>query len=119
MSVATINVHVSDDGALATLVVGGSVTIENIGDFRRALVEAFDLAARVSLDITGLEEVDITAAQVICSACKTAAASERCLAAEGELPECIIGLGKGIGATMGLPCKQNRNEPCNWFGGAK
>jgi anti-anti-sigma regulatory factor len=119
MSETTINVHVSDDSALATLTAGGCVTIENSGDLRLAFMDALERSTQVALDIRRLEEVDITAAQVICSACKTAAASGRYLVTEGELPECIINLGKGIGATMGLLCKQNRNEPCNWFGGAK
>lgn len=118
MGVATINVNVSDDGALATVVVVGSVTIENSVDLRQALVDVLGRAARIALDIGRMEEVDITAAQVICSACKTAVVLQRSLFMDGELPECIIGLGTSIGATMGLLCKQNRNEPCIWFGGA-
>jgi anti-anti-sigma regulatory factor len=119
MGVATINVNVSDDGVQARVTVSGSVTIENSVDFRQALMAAFDQAAWVALDIRRLDEADITAAQVICSACKTAAALERCLVAEGETPECLIDFGKSIGAPRGLACSQNNNESCNWFGGAR
>lgn len=119
MSEATINVHVSDDGALATVTAGGSVTIENSADLCRALMEAFDRSAMVALDIGSVEKADITAAQVICSACKTAASSQRQLVAEGEPSQCITDLGKGIGATMGMFCSHNRNETCIWFGGAR
>jgi anti-anti-sigma regulatory factor len=119
MSDAIIDVHLSDDGTQSTVVVGGSVTIENSEDFRLALAEALGKTARVALDIRKLEEVDITAAQVICSACKTAVVLQRSLVMEGNLPECIIALGKDFGATVSLLCRQNRNEQCSWFGGAQ
>jgi len=118
MGVATINVDVSDDGVQARVTVSGSVTIENSADFLQALAEAFRRTTRVALDISRLDQVDITAAQVICAACKTAAASERRLDREGELPESLLCLGRDTGAPMGLPCSENRNEPCCWFGGA-
>lgn len=118
MDVATINVDISGDGALATVAVAGSVTIVNSNDLRLAFMDVLDRAPQVSLDIRKLEEVDITAAQVICSACKTAAVLERSFVTVGKLPECLINLGKTIGAPQGVPCPQNHNEPCSWFGGA-
>ena len=119
MSGAAITMNVSDDGTQAMVHVAGALTVENIADFRQALVNALTSAARVVLDIAGVTEMDITAAQVICSACKTAAASQRRLIAEGDLPVSIQELGKGIGAPHGVPCCQNGNELCTWFGGAK
>lgn len=119
MSGATISMSVSEDGSQAKILVKGALTIENIAEFRQTLAGALDTSNQVVLDISEVHEVDITVAQTICSACKTAAASQRSLVAAGALPDCIQGLGKGIGAPHGVPCCQNHNEPCTWFGGTK
>jgi len=119
MSGATIAMNVADDSTHAKVLVKGSLTIDNIAEFRQTLVEALEASNRVVLDLGELQEVDITAVQTICSACKTAAASQRSLSAEGQIPDCFQEFGKGIGAPHGVPCCQNCNEPCTWFGGTK
>lgn len=118
MSEQRIIKNVAADGTTATVILGGSLTIEASAELRRLLGEALAEAPKVLLDARQLEGLDMTILQTICSACKTAAASGRLFQSEGELPDCVKALNNGIGAHMASPCRQNNDQSCIWFGGA-
>jgi anti-anti-sigma regulatory factor len=119
MSEQKITKTLAADGSTATLVLSGALNIETAAEFQRTLNEAILESSLVLLDARRLEELDISILQVICSACKTAAASKRRFIPEGELPACMKALNSGIGVSMELPCRQNNNESCVFFGGAR
>ena len=119
MSEQRIIKEVADDATTATVSLGGSLNIEAAAELRRVLGEALAEAPRILLDARQLEGLDITILQTICSACKTAAASGQLLLPEGEFPDCLKALNSGIGAHMALPCRQNNDQPCIWFGGTR
>lgn len=107
------------DGS-TTITLKGSLSIETSGELRRFLAEAMDESPQVNLNLQELESIDLTSLQVICSGCKTANAMGRGYDCESNaIPECISSIGKKLGAPQGLPCGQNSNKPCIWYGGIK
>ena len=97
---------------------GGRLTIETIADYLQRIRTGLAEADTVVLEFEPEVEMDITALQVLCSACKTAAASgKRCLH-RGPTPKALIELAAAAGAERHIPCG-NHNESCfRQFGGA-
>jgi anti-anti-sigma regulatory factor len=117
MDAATIKVNMSDNGELATVIVGETLTIETCTEFKQALSNALDTARQVVLDAHQLQQVDITSLQLICSACRAASSKGRFLAFENDIPSCIESLRTSIGANRSCPCL--RAESCKMVGGNK
>jgi anti-anti-sigma regulatory factor len=107
------------DASATTLTVDGALTIERSGEFRKTLMDALAGAQQVVLDVTQVQEIDIPGLQLICSACKTAAATGKVFSFTGQLPACLMELKDGIGACQNSPCSHNGNASCIWFGGVK
>lgn len=119
MSAYTIAKAANPDGSL-TVVLGGTLSIETSGELHRILTESLDESAQIMLDFSAVENIDITSMQVICAACKTAAEMGRGYDCEsGSIPDCIASFGSSIGGPQGLPCSQNNNKPCLWYGGIR
>lgn len=105
------------DTSTVTLVIDGALTIERSGEFRQTLRDALAGAQQVVLDVAQVQEIDIPGLQLICSACKTAAATGKVFTFAGQLPACLLELKNGIGACQNSPCSHNGNSSCIWFGG--
>lgn len=117
MNEQAIAKRIADDGSSVTLVLSGAFSIENVSELHAACVESLAEFPAVALDASGLESVDMTVIQVICSVCKTAAANNISLTLEGQVPDCVITLAAAFGAQVGAICHQNKNAACAWFGG--
>jgi anti-anti-sigma regulatory factor len=115
MEAATIKVTMSDNGELATVIVGETLTIETCAEFKQALSNALDTACQVVLDAHQLQQVDITSLQLICSACRKASSSNRLLAFENDIPSCVESLRTSIGSNRSCPCV--RTDSCKMAGG--
>ncbi|MCK4509148.1 MAG: STAS domain-containing protein [Desulfuromonadales bacterium] len=50
-----------------TLLVEGDMTINHIGDLKKRLVEAFDSAERVTVDVSSATAVDVAGIQLLCA----------------------------------------------------
>lgn len=119
MSIPTISLQVDPDSAAATVTLSGSLTIESSAELHRVLSESLNDSQKILLDMQHLKDIDMPSLQLICSACKTAVLQQRVLVCETPMPECVASLGRNLGASQGLPCNHNSNEPCIWFGGVK
>lgn len=110
----------SNSGGGTTVTLQGVLSIESSTELCQLLTEALDESAQISINLQNLEDIDLTSLQVICSACKTASATGRSFDCEfSVIPDCISAAGKHLGAPQGLPCGQNNNKPCIWYGGIK
>jgi len=119
MSDYSIAKNVNADGSI-TIVLGGSLTIENSGELHKILAESLDESPEVVLNLRALESIDMTSMQVICSGCKTAAIMGRGFECEPDsMSDCMVSFGSSIGGPQGLPCSQNNNKPCIWYGGIR
>ena len=119
MDAATIKVTMSDNGELATVMVGETLTIETCAEFKQALSNALDTARQVVLDAHLLQQVDITSLQLICSACRSASSRNSSITFGDYIPSCYEALRAVIGANQSTPCNNNRMGSCIWGGGTK
>ena len=109
MDAATIKITMSDNGELATVIVGEELTIETCTEFKEALSNALHAARQVVLDARQLQRADIASLQLICSACRSAASKGRSLCFENEMPDCMKSLRTTIGANRGFPCNHTKS----------
>jgi len=117
MAAQQITRRANSDGS-TTITLAGDLTIESCGTLKQILSEAMDETPQIILNLKNLESIDLTCLQLICSACKTANAMGRGFECEGNtLPEAVSCFGKSLGAPQGLPCGDNSNKPCIWYGG--
>jgi anti-anti-sigma regulatory factor len=115
MDAAAIEVTLSGNGELATVIIGETLTIETCAEFKQALSNALDSAPQVMLDTRLLRQIDITSLQLICSACKSALSRNRSLTFGNVIPDCIESLRTNIGAKRSYPC--NHTASCIMAGG--
>ncbi|RJX26206.1 MAG: hypothetical protein C4531_16010 [Desulfurivibrio sp.] len=105
-----------EDGSII-ISSGKRLTIETAADFTQRIQKALSSAVSVAVTFDAGVEVDITALQVLCSACKTAAAEEgKTFSYCGELPRALVDLITTCGAGFHGLCKQNNSRICIWFG---
>lgn len=96
---------------------GDRLTIESAADFQQLLRDALEAVQAVSLEFEPGVQIDITGLQLICSACKTAAARGANLLCQGTRPRALEDMIAAFGAQRHMACKQNMNSNCIWFGG--
>lgn len=66
---------------------GDKLTIETVAAFAQLIRKELSEASTVVLEFSESVELDITALQVLCSACKTASAEGKTIAYRGPLPK--------------------------------
>jgi len=120
MDPSTLSSSVQEDGSIL-INSGPRLTIENTIEFARLIREGLaDAKSKsVAVQFDPDLEVDITALQVLCSACKTAATMGKAFSCQGERPKALTELVAAAGAERHGGCKQNNDGPCLWFGGGK
>jgi hypothetical protein len=119
MSEYTIDKKANTDGSI-TIILGGSLSIETSGELHKILAESLDESPQVVLNLRALESIDMTSMQMICAGCKTAAKMGRGFDCEPDsMPVCMASFGSSIGGPQGLPCSQNDNKSCIWYGGIR
>lgn len=102
---------------MITINSGARLTIENAADFAKSIREALATSQRVAIEFAANVEVDVTALQILCSACKTAATEGKSLIRQGATPESLQQLITAAGAQrLGL-CQHDNGNLCIWFGG--
>lgn len=98
---------------------GDRLTIESAGEFAQLIREGLEASQHVSVEFEPDVEMDITGIQIICSACKTAAASGKNFSYQGARPSALADLIEACGVERHATCKQNNNSTCIWFGGVE
>lgn len=112
-----LNSFVRENGD--TIVTSGErLTIENASEFARIVDEALNTSHHVAIEFESSVELDITAVQILCAACKSAADSGRIFSFQGQQPQALTDIINSCGAERHSFCKQNNNSTCIWFGGA-
>jgi len=111
-----LNSSVRETGEII-ITSGDRLTIENAADFSRIVREALEASKNVALEFEAAVEIDITALQIICSACKSAAEIGSTFSCKGPKPQALADIIAGSGAERRAVCKHNNNSTCIWFGG--
>lgn len=98
---------------------GDRLTIENIADLLQRIRAGLTSSSTVVIDFKPNLEMDITALQVLCSACKTASAEGKRFAYRGPLPELLLELVPVTGSTNNGPRGDNGTSCFRQFEGAR
>lgn len=96
---------------------GDRLTIENASEFARIINEALNSSKNVAIEFESALEVDITGLQLICSACKSAAAKGCNFSYHGLMPPALTDMIIASGAARYTVCRHNNDSTCIWFGG--
>ncbi len=98
---------------------GDRLTIETIADFVQQIRSGLGEAATVIVEFRENVEMDITALQVFCSACQTAAAAGKKFVYRGPLPQTLVHLAAVAGSERHDYCKIDNPSCFRKFGGSK
>jgi anti-anti-sigma regulatory factor len=111
-----LNSYVRENGE--TIVTSGErLTIENALEFSRIISEALNASQHVAIEFEPSVEMDITAIQILCAACKSAAGRSKIFSYQGRRPQAMAEIINRCGAERHSACRQNDNSTCIWFGG--
>uniref|UniRef100_A0A831U6N1 Anti-sigma factor antagonist n=1 Tax=Geobacter metallireducens TaxID=28232 RepID=A0A831U6N1_GEOME len=105
------------EGGTLVLRVGGELTIPCAGQFREALLGAFDGAGKVIINLDGVRAVDITGLQLLCSAHRTANAREKGFGVEGVTNPAVAEAAGLAGFRRHVGCAADVGKTCIWIGG--
>ena len=90
---------------------GKRLTIETIADFVQSIRQGLAAAETVVIEFDPDIQMDITALQVFCSACKTAKAEGKMFLHRGPLPQALLDLAITSGSVRHEFCNNN-NPSC-------
>jgi ABC-type transporter Mla MlaB component len=102
-----------------TINSGERLTIETIGDFAALLRQSLGEKDTVFIEFDKNVELDITALQVLCSACQTAAAAGKKVMCHGPLPDSLRQLAATAGSERHDHCKIDSTSCFRKLGGLK
>jgi len=102
-----------------TINSGERLTIETIGDFAGRIRQSLGEKDTVFIEFDKNVELDITALQVLCSACRTAAAAGKKVMCRGHLPDSLGQLAATAGSERHDHCKIDSTSCFRKLGGFK
>lgn len=88
---------------------GDRLTIETIADFAQLISQGLKEVGSVVIEFKPDVELDITALQVFCAACKKATAEGKKFIHRGPLPKALSELVQAVGAVRHEPCENDNN----------
>lgn len=102
-----------------TLQIGaaGRLTIENVAELLGLLQEQLGQHDNTRLDLSALDEIDLTGVQLICSACRTSLEAGQRFNLTGDMPTVVQTAINTLGLQQQATCKHNADLPCIWCGG--
>ena len=98
---------------------GERLTIETIGDFAERIRKNLGENDTVFIEFQDDVELDITALQILCSACRTAAAAGKKIMCRGPLPDSLGQLAATAGSERHDHCKIDSTSCFRKLGGLK
>jgi anti-anti-sigma regulatory factor len=95
-----------------TLVLGNELRLEQAAQLRADMIEAFDKADDLALDVSEAQAVDLSFIQLICAAHRFAAASRKKLSWAGTMPSILMELLATAGVSPSKGC--SGHDHCLW-----
>lgn len=111
-----LNSSIRENGEII-ITSGDRLTIETAAEFSRIIREALEASKNIALQFEPVVDIDITALQVICSACKSSAVGGNTFSFLGPQPQALTDIIISSGVERHAICKHNNNSTCIWFGG--
>jgi anti-anti-sigma regulatory factor len=107
----------SDDGSILKINVAGRLAIDTAPELQHLLLEQSGTSASIQLDLSALEELDLSGAQLICSACRTSLDAHKRFNFSGTMSPDVKKSLAAIGLQRQMTCKHNDDLSCIWCGG--
>jgi anti-anti-sigma regulatory factor len=102
-----------------TVVVTGEMTIQNAGEIRDVLLQAFSEGERLILEMGKVSVIDLAGLQLMCAAHRSSIADKKHFSVSGIYNEAI----KSVIISAGFPrhsgCVEDNDNTCIWTGGEK
>jgi anti-anti-sigma regulatory factor len=111
-----LNSSVRETGKII-ITSGDRLTIENAAEFSQIIRDALEASKHVAIEFEPAVEIDITGLQILCSACKSAAAHGAVFTYHGPQPQALTDIILSSGVERHAVCKHNNDSTCIWFGG--
>jgi anti-anti-sigma regulatory factor len=102
-----------------TVVLSGEMTIQNAGEIRNALMQAFSAGEGLILDMNKVSAVDLAGLQLMCAAHRTSIAEEKHFSVSGIYNEAIKSVIMDAGFPRRSGCVEDIDNTCVWTGGDK
>lgn len=101
------------------VVVNGEMTIQNAGEIRNVLLEAFSQGEGVCLEMGKVTEVDLAGLQLLCAAHRTSMADKKHFSVSGIDNDAIRPVIRDAGFSRHTGCAEDIDKTCVWTGGEK
>jgi anti-anti-sigma regulatory factor len=98
----------------ATMKICGSVTIQNISEFKKRLLEMQDMADDLAIDLAGIRETDVACLQMFCAAHRAWLKMNKRLSIAGPTPKEFEKILADSGYLRDGGCRLYSNHPCLW-----
>jgi len=101
------------------VVVSGDMTIQNAGEIRNLLLEAFSCGEGVCLEMDKVTGVDLAGLQLLCAAHRSSMTDKKHFRVCGTDSESIKSVVREAGFPRHTGCVQDIDKTCIWAGGEK
>ena len=109
----------ADAPATRIVVVSGDMTIQNAGEIRNLLLEAFSGGEGVCLEMDKVAGVDLAGLQLLCAAHRSAMTDKKHFSVSGIYNEAIKTVIMDAGFPRRSGCVEDIDKTCVWTGGEK
>ncbi|MDD4951637.1 MAG: STAS domain-containing protein [Desulfovibrionaceae bacterium] len=86
-----------DEGDKGVLVLAGSFGVEQAAALKEALLELASGHRETAVDLSGVQEADLTLLQLLCATQKTLSQTGRSLACASEVPAILLDIARRAG----------------------
>jgi anti-anti-sigma regulatory factor len=106
------DVHLKKTGKNGQLTLKGSLTYENAGAVKKALLKGLDKYKTLLLTFEEVEKVDLTTFQLLCAAHKSALERKKNIILERGLPAALNQAAVELGFTRHAGCRKETKDTC-------
>lgn len=105
-----------DPGAIV-MTIAGPMTVQYAGELRDHLLELFMKAKNVTIDLSGVTDIDVAGLQLLCSAHRTSDYAKTRFAVAGGQGAVIRDAAEAAGLLRDTGCSEDECNTCIWIGG--
>lgn len=106
-----------EEAGSRTIRIAGAITIPHISDIRGELLNSLDGADTIVLEVAGVNEIDVTGLQLLCSTHRSFVKKELQISIQGASAGVVHSAAESAGLLRTTCCVSNTRCACLWSGG--
>ncbi len=110
----SLQVIKTENGKEGTLTLTGDVTMAEVQETKKAILEAINEVDRLFLDLKKIESVDVSFVQLLCAAHRECFVSEKDIFMDAEMGDTIESLLEKAGYMKQCGCFPAARKSCLW-----